>query len=237
MVKRIETMNLEFLVNNSDNNLFKYVNKSTSTPFLYKHYKSINISHEEVFNQIVNHLANSDLILIGGQTAHERFYGYRNLRKPSTDIDVYVNNDKFIKVLDRERLSYYTPYNTLIYFNDTLPIVIHYKKIHDYEPDETFFKTIRVIYNVRINSPEYTIALKMKRADDNKKFLGKDKTDIANILLSYLFDKLDLNLNLLKDLLKKFNIKREMLKEIVTINQLNKKEKEELDYLIKYLSK
>ena len=206
---------------NFNDDIKKFSNKSITKYGVLK-FDNINTNYKEIEYVINKSLKNKPLVLIGGQTASSLYYGYRSLRKPSTDIDVFVNEKALERIAkEYDMIKYYD--NSYIIPNK-LPLVFHLNKIHDYEPDNYFYAHIRNYNGILINPPEYTIALKLKRAKEHHRLFGKDRIDIANIFLSYTNNKIGLDIDQLTRLLKEFKIPKQYMEEIKYKNNLKNEE-------------
>ena len=229
---------IEFVMNAEQRDQLDSLSNSSITNFALKKYEKQEVKYEEIKEAINKYLKNKPLILIGGQTASPLYYGYRSLRKPSTDIDMFASDKILERIVEETKIDVHKYYeNSYIFISEKFPLVFHINKIHNYDPDEYFYKHVKEIDRILVNPPEYTIALKLKRAKDNKRMFGKDKIDIANILLSNANGKIELNYDKLSKLIKEFEIDSSYLDQIRSVNNLKKEEKYLIERQIEKIEK
>lgn len=140
-----------------------------------------------------------DFMMFGGQTAHPELLGFRNMRISSDDVDsvITVNGLCDLSRCFNNRNLFYIPEFQKVYLGHKgVPFIFALDYIHDWEIDPDFRHSSVFMYlrgvPVELAAPEYTIMMKMRRAQENGRFFGKDRLDIANLLLAPYF-KEDLN--------------------------------------------
>jgi len=197
------------------------------------------------------------VIVYGGHSTLPQLLGYRLMRKPSKDIDS-VGKEEHIKELLENRglysdFHYGLRENQIILTNDSNIIIgTGLDRIHDWEVPQDFYDNSMIfsipdIGNVRVASPEYQIMLKLRRGYENmgiKPFYGKDRIDIANILLApyYRSGLREVDLNELSNLVR-FHITddRSCLEKLVElanlekVDNLNKDERNQLKEVLTIL--
>ncbi len=127
--------------------------------------------------------------LIGGQTCHPSFLGNRKLRKASTDVDTICQPEEIIRVIGyikKDSPFYVKKYDQFLAIYDGIPVGISLG-VHNFMPPDDFFKRRAVItingLDVRVCCAEYTILMKLMRANEKKRLFGKDAIDIGNLIL------------------------------------------------------
>lgn len=145
-------------------------------------------------------LSGFDTIVIGGHTILPQLLGYREMRKRSGDIDS-VGTETGIRLLILSRncytdMHYGISEDELFLEKDGMPLGVSLNKIHDWQVP-LHFRESSIVFEVpeigpiRVGAPEYQITLKLRRGhhclDEGRSFYGKDRIDIANILLASLY--------------------------------------------------
>lgn len=146
------------------------------------------------------------IILYGGQAATKIFWGARVLRTQTNDIDVVIKKDQLENILAGQGTFYYhKKYDYFYFYLNNIQIVFSYAHIHDWNIPQDFYDSARDFkfdtLVIRVCSPEYLIALKLRRnfyaIREGHPFFGKDALDILNILTAFFYDpgkeELDLN--------------------------------------------
>lgn len=131
-----------------------------------------------------------ELVLYGGQTATERFYGFKRIRDITTDLDFVSTADGLRRLLLQEKLYYHRKFDILFAVRDNVPVSLAQTHIHDWEIDPGFFRAAETVRGlrcpVRCCSREYSIMLKLRRTsgrlDRGERPFGKDALDIVNVI-------------------------------------------------------
>ena len=140
---------------------------------------------------------NSELILIGGQAAGQNYLGFRELRKPSTDVDCVMtldNLERLVRIYQKTNQVFWSAEYAMYVFDiQGVPFGVFAQTIHDWVIPDLFISTsTREKQNntsLSLPSPEYASMLKMRRAHSKKRFFGKDRLDIVNMVLAPHFKK------------------------------------------------
>jgi hypothetical protein len=137
-----------------------------------------------------------DYLIIGGQTTHPKLLGYRQMRRPSNDIDM-VTTDSGLDSLNSRfgsmpEFFYSTVHGDVFLEYKGLPFGFVMDRIHEWSvPDELWNTAVNIKVDsttLTLASPEYTIMLKIMRAHQNGRFFGKDKVDITSLLLAPMYN-------------------------------------------------
>lgn len=177
----------------------------------YSKYCHVTPTSNEIFDCMYHlcDLLGDDLIIYGGQSIHPKLLGYKHIRKVSNDIDCVISEtgvEKIVEFFDQNK--YYCVENRGDLFLDYcgLPVGLNLEYIHDWKITNEFKKDKIAfpIKNATINvaSPEYTIMLKVRRAESNDRFFGKDKLDIANLMIASSVKNIDIDMKKTASLLK-----------------------------------
>lgn len=169
---------------------------ANGVPFI-DHYDEIGLEpetygDEKIFGLVEYFAATygGELVLYGGQTATERFYGFKRIRDITTDLDFVCTGDGLRRLLVLERLFYHRKFDILFAVRDNVPVSFAQTHIHDWEIDPGFFRAAETVRGLRCPvlccSREYSIMLKMRRMsgllDRGEKPFGKDALDIVNMI-------------------------------------------------------
>ena len=190
---KLEELCRYFKIPKKEINHKKYRDKAKSLDYIET---SLSFFYNEI-NQA------KEFLIIGGKTASPLLLGLRQMRKLSNDIDFITTENGAIKLIKKFRGNesfFYSNYKNLFLEYNGLPFVFNFKKIHDWEiPNDMWDSAVKKMIKdteLKISSPEYTIMLKLRRAYQEKRFFGKDKLDIASLLLAPLYKELkEVNLN------------------------------------------
>lgn len=138
-------------------------------------------------------LTESGAVIYGGTLALPEVFGTRSMRKPSGDLDARVGENVVGTIAEStdERILdlFYEPnYDSLFLDISGIPVSLTTQKIHDWEIPEDFVKSAQRVSTEQgefnCSSREYTITLKLRRAYHKGRMFGKDRVDIANMLLA-----------------------------------------------------
>ena len=222
--------------------------------------KGINIEQHFLMKRKYNSLSEQDiklaledlfmnfydsLILIGGLSARKDFLGYKNLRKLSNDINLVISKPKKIdEIKSKYGLTFIKDYNAIFSEVKDVPAVYHVRRVHNLEINEDFIRNIKPVkFNniaVRVSSPEYIIFMKLLRTEEKDRFFGKDKLDIASVLLAYYNKKIDFDEDFFVYLLNSspytYQLK-EYFTHILYIKNLNKQDKHSLYEIVDKITK
>jgi hypothetical protein len=130
------------------------------------------------------------LVLYGGVTATERFYGLKRIREITNDLDFVCTPEGLEALLAGERLFYHSRFDVLYSVLDNVPVSFAFGHIHDWPVDPGFFaaSALRAPCGlpVRCCSKEHSIMLKMRRSNEKiargEQAFGKDALDILNMI-------------------------------------------------------
>ncbi len=200
----------------------------------------INLAIEDVFSHFYG-----SLILIGGILARKGFLGYKNLRKPSNDLDLVITNGAIIKELNKwYGLKLIQEYNALFGEINHVCTSYHFNRIHDLDVTPDFIERARTIkfknVNLKVSSPEYVVFTKLLRADEKDRFFGKDKLDISSILLNSTLGNLKFDEDFFSHLINSSQYTEALkcyLNQIVPNKNLNKQENYILGRIVDKISK
>ena len=141
----------------------------------------------------LDYFLDGNIAIFGGQSAHHKMLGFRQLRPSSTDIDCIATEGSIEKIKKEfnSKLFYISKYDCLFFEHNNYPVFISLDHIHDWKITDDFRDSIVRIKtgenSINSCSPEYLIMLKLRRSYTNKKMFGKDRLDIINILLAPLY--------------------------------------------------
>ncbi len=130
-------------------------------------------------------------------------------------------------------------YNSLFNEINQVPVVYHLEKIHNFRISQDFLeRTKTVVFDdvpVKVSSPEYVVFTKLLRAVEKSRFFGKDKLDIASLLLAYKYNKTEFDedffIYLINSSPQKSQIKN-YFKQIPQIKNITKIEKSDLQKVV-----
>lgn len=127
------------------------------------------------------------VVLYGGQLATPWFFGYKQMRTTTTDVDLAVSPEILKRVIREYSATYHDEYRVFYSICDSIPFVFTAEKIHDWRIPEDFYTSATLhkfgSFRVRGCSREYLITLKLRRImESDHSLFGKDAIDILNIL-------------------------------------------------------
>jgi hypothetical protein len=130
------------------------------------------------------------LVLYGGVTATERFYGLKRIREITNDLDFVCTPEGLEALLAGEALFYHSRFDVLYSVTDNVPVSFAFEHIHDWPIDQGFFESSELKVPcglpVRCCSKEHSIMLKMRRSIEKisrgDQAFGKDALDILNMI-------------------------------------------------------
>lgn len=175
------------------------VEKFRDLPGIGRYY-SIGDNSNEIISAIndLSYYFGKEMVFYGGTLCYPEILGFeKNLRKPSTDLDAALT-PKGVSMLPNSaflnKCFYIEEFNSgFMFYNDFVPVGLSFKKIHDWAIPADFFESAVNVKNSYVEnsffcSPEYLIALKLRRehsrAKSGKKLMGKDYMDIVSLLSS-----------------------------------------------------
>jgi len=174
----------------------------------YRKYTDFNPTPEEALSVMseLDDALDHEVIMIGGQTVHPKLLGLRQMRKPSNDVDCVTTAEGVKKIHENFKgLSNFflsEDHGDLFLEYQGFPIGFVTDNIHDWEIDQNFRQSALTLpvdrgSQITVASPEYTIMLKIRRADSKGKLFGKDRIDISSLLLApkYRSDLRDVNMD------------------------------------------
>ncbi len=158
----------------------------------YGRYAELKPDSSQVLDSIygLGRILGQEGVVIGGSTAHPELLGYRQMRRPSADIDCVVTDDGVAVLKDNfgDDMFYSQMFNGCFLDYEGTPVGVFAFDIHGWEIGSDFMNSARTIprgqESVTVASPEYTIAMKARRGQMNGEFRGKDRIDTANLLIS-----------------------------------------------------
>ena len=134
--------------------------KPPSIKFLDKDIERISIYFASKYGTAV--------IIYGGQTATPLFWGFKNMRRHTNDIDYLVKKEIIRDLVSTEKLSFNPTYNVFFQYIDNIVCVFSVEKIHDFHLPNDFYDAVEIFHlkneSVAVCSREYTITLKLRRA-------------------------------------------------------------------------
>ncbi len=165
-----------------------------------KVYREQRFNAEELVQKaaVLDTILNHELIVIGGIVVSPQLLGYRQMRRPSNDLDT-VTTENGIRILHREfgqngrNDSFFRTVNYGDIFLDygKVPCSFDVAVTHSWTIPFDFYQRIKTISigegQVNVIAPEYLITLKIRRCIRAERIYGKDILDIANVLLAPYF--------------------------------------------------
>jgi hypothetical protein len=160
-----------------------------------ENYRNSHPSSDLIIDSMIelDEIMNHQVILFGGLSAHPNLLGYRKMRRTSNDIDALTNEEGITHLHENfnGRLFVTKNYGDLFLDFDGIPCSFDVGETHDWTVPNDFYTTSRTFEfpNGQIStiSPEYLIALKFRRSEIKGRMYGKDKFDMANLILAPLF--------------------------------------------------
>lgn len=156
------------------------------------------IPSEILWNSVdeINKITGENLILIGGTCLDPLFLGFRKMRRTSNDIDSITNEEGILRLNDlfkNDTNFYYNSLHEDIFLEyNSVPFSFVIDETHNWKiPKDLINTSISLNFmskNLRTISPEYLTTLKIKRSNCNGRVYGKDKLDIANMLIAHHFN-------------------------------------------------
>ncbi len=152
----------------------KYGNANTTKEHLNKLYHTI---QDKI---------SPDLVILWWSTTREFMMWATEIRKPSSDIDLYTPNINFLENIakyakDTKSTLVYSPKQSHYFFMDLewTPVSIAVHDIYGIVPWEHDTKYVNMI---QVVAPELLASMKLKRKDKNWNYRPKDIHDIVNLL-------------------------------------------------------
>jgi hypothetical protein len=144
--------------------------------------------------------SSEELIQLGWQTVRKPFMWIKQLREPSTDIDLYARNIEVIKTLNRYAYDnkfpiLYNPKHKYFYMEcEWIPVSIAFWSIKWIIPEEL---NTHWVNWVKMLKPAELVAMKLRRKwrDWNFRYRAKDLNDYWNLLLSSNSWKVEFDVN------------------------------------------
>lgn len=140
----------------------------------------------------VNEIMESNTLMMGGLTTVPQLMGYRQIRKASNDIDCAATEEGIVLLHDALKGNYQMfisrQFGDLVLDYEGIPFsfVTDLSRLWKI-PEDLWISAVSIdsdFGKIRVISPEYLITLKTRRAYYQGRVYGKDKLDIANVLLA-----------------------------------------------------
>jgi hypothetical protein len=152
------------------------------------------------------------VIAFGGFCVHPSILGFRKMRKSSNDLDCITDEEGVTMLNERfhgNPMFFRTEnYGDLFLEYNGVPFSFDVGETHDWKiPQDFFERSTRFFVNyggINSVSPEYLLALKIRRSVKTGKVFGKDKLDFANVVLApnYRYDLDSLDFGFLAELIR-----------------------------------
>ena len=172
-------------------NLWEYAHKhhteeSTALTLHREHVDS------ELISNILTRMAakhGNRIILYGGQTATPLLFGYKHMRTYTNDLDFITREEDLSMIISTEDLKFDTCHGVFFGYEMDVIYTLTSGHIHNWEiPDDLISSSRKIFFGkheLSVCIPEYTIAMKFRRALENGCTLfGKDAIDIINLIVA-----------------------------------------------------
>lgn len=207
----------------------------------YDKYESLELKPQDIFEAIY-FLSQvfSKYIVYGGHLASSFVFGYKQVRRLSSDIDIYIGEcslkeiAKKVNGLSQLSVFVYDMKNQTFFLEyKGIPVTLSYSLIGNFELPYLFKKkkdyfvyNHKKIYCCRV---EFLILMKLRRSYFYNKVFGKDYIDISNLFLSDYYSKKKIDFDFLIKILKKYlfgNVSNDLIMDFMNfkVSQFNEEE-------------